>query len=473
VLKSANGTSWSAISNSGATNHLYSVAGTNSTVLLAGAGELRLSLDGGTTWTDELSAAKPLPAPSWTYLSALHEGSLFLLSGRTGRTLEGFTTNGTDYVWVERHTQPRIWLWDLLRTPNFYVAVGDHGTILTSGDGIAWDLELTPNDATNSILLGVGGSTNGLVVVGGQGKLLFSPNLVTNVVFTNADTTTITNPVSTVGTIWQVMNSGVSGDLRGVTWSNGLFVVTGAGGAILTSPDGTNWTSRTSPAIKFLSSVDVFPGGFVASGDGGTILISTDGSVWTPRISGVTNWLFRTRWLHDRLVAVGEEGVLLTSGDGVTWTPRTSGTTNWLNHAAYVANTWYAVGNQGTVLASADTLTWTNLGTLTQKSLYGLAANETGQLLMAGVEGVMVRAQLNALMDPVKFLDFASADGEQVFLLSGKSDQRLTIQSSTNLTDWVEGVELEILDSSGTILFRQIPVTNNLPAEFFRAITKP
>jgi hypothetical protein len=187
----------------------------------------------------------------------------------------------------------------------------------------------------------------------------------------------------------------------------------------------------------------------------------------------VTNWLFRTRWLHDRLVAVGEEGVLLTSGDGVTWTPRTSGTTNWLNHAAYVANTWYAVGNQGTVLASADTLTWTNLGTLTQKSLYGLAANETGQLLMAGVEGVMVRAQLNALMDPVKFLDFASADGEQVFLLSGKSDQRLTIQSSTNLTDWVEGVELEILDSSGTILFRQIPVTNNLPAEFFRAITKP
>jgi len=473
VLTSNTGTSWSPVSGVSATGNLFDVIGTNQTTLLLGGSELRLSLD-GSTWSDELNPAKPAPALPWTYFSGVIGTNFVFASGRSGVGAEAATTNGADYQWVVRHQPVRSWLWDLVRTEKFYLAVGDHGTLLSSVQGVTWDLELTPDSATNSILLGVGGTTNGLVAVGNQGTILFSPNLVTNVVFTNADTTTITNPASMVGIVWHAVEPRpVAADLQGVAWSNGLFVVTGAEGTILNSTDGTNWQTRASPTTKFLSSVAVFPGGFVATGDGGTILTSADGASWTARASGVTNWLFRTRWLHDRLVAVGEEGVILTSPDGVTWTPRTSGTTNWLNHAAYAANTWYAAGNRGTLLASASTLTWTNAGTLTEKSLYGLATDGNGQLVAAGLEGVILRTQLTPLMDPVKFLDFGAADGEQVFLLSAKPDVRFALQQSTNLVDWVEGLKLEILDPSGTILFRQKAFSTNQPAEFFRALTTP
>jgi len=39
-------------------------------------------------------------------------------------------------------------------------AVGDRATVVTSGNGIDWSLELVPDSVTNSIFLGVGGTTN-------------------------------------------------------------------------------------------------------------------------------------------------------------------------------------------------------------------------------------------------------------------------------------------------------------------------
>lgn len=472
VLTSVNGISWNQAAGIGASGNLFAVAGTGTNQLLAGESTVLLRENAG-AWSDQLSTAKPLPARAWTYHSALWEGSLFLIAGRSGVIFEGFKTNVSEYLWVERRNSARTWLWDALRTPDFYVAVGDHGTILTSGGGVDWTLELTPGAATNSVLLGIGGTTNGLVAVGSGGTILFSQNRVTALIFTNLDQTTVTNLASTVGTFWQAVDpKPVTDDLQGVANSADLFVVTGANGRILTSPNGTNWQTQASPTGKFLSGVAAFSGGFAACGDGGTLLTSTDGVTWTPRNSGVTNWLFRVRHLNGQLVVVGEDGVILTSADGVTWTSRTSGTTRWLTDAARVANTYYVVGTQGTVLASADTITWTNVGTVTQKSLYGVTGHE-GQLIAVGVEGTIVRSPLAPALDPVKFLDFDVAAGEKVFLISGLPDQRFQMQRTTNLVEWEPGIMLELLEASGTILFRDRTVATHLTAEFFRAVTKP
>lgn len=471
ALTSNNGNSWSQISGTGATRSLFAVTGTNSMKLLLGDRELRLTQD-GTTWTDELSLVKALPAVPWQYYASVWEGSLFVVAGRSGMIFEGFTTNGTDYLWVNRHDSSRAWLWDMLRTPNFYVAVGDYGTILTSSRGVTWDLELTPDAATNSVLLGIAGTTNGLVAVGSKGAILHSPNTLREVVFTNTDNSRVTNTVSTVGTVWQSVVSPVNSDLRGAAFSDGLFVVAGAGGVILTSTNGANWHVQTSPVSVFLSGATAFPGGFVLTGDQGTILTSPNGTNWTARSSGTTNWLSRVRFLNGLLVAVGDNGAILTSADGVTWTSRSSGTIKWLNDVGCEAGTYFAVGNQGTVLASADTVTWTNVGTLTQKSLFGVASHQ-GQLVVAGLEGVILRAQLSPLMERVRFLEFGSAGGEQAFLLSAVPDLRFEIQSSTNLVDWIAGQTLEVIDPSGTILFRQKAGTDSLATEFFRAVTKP
>jgi hypothetical protein len=49
---------------------------------------------------------------------------------------------------------------------------------------------------------------------------------------------------SRAGTTWTARTM-QDKSLKGVTYGNGLFVVVGDGGAILTSPDGVSWTQRT------------------------------------------------------------------------------------------------------------------------------------------------------------------------------------------------------------------------------------
>ena len=55
------------------------------------------------------------------------------------------------------------------------------------------------------------------------------------------------------GTTWTERTSGTSEDLYDVTYGNGLFVVVGENGTIITSPDEYFWTERTS-----VTSVDLF-----------------------------------------------------------------------------------------------------------------------------------------------------------------------------------------------------------------------
>jgi len=474
ILSSPAGTTWTKVTSVNITNNLFAVTGTNSSILVAGDQIALLSEDGGATWKTQTSATDVAqPAPKWTYYSAIQTEGIYLLSGRSGMTLEGFKTNSTAQVWVERDDPPRQWLWSVHRLPEFYLAVGDRGTILSSSRGVNWELELTPDAATNSILLGVGGTTNGAVVVGNKGTILFSPTNFVSVLYTNKDMTVTSNYLSTVGTFWQAVNPApIAVDLQGVGVKDGTYVVCGGTGTLLTSQNGTNWTPRSSGTTAFLSSVATNASTFVVVGDLGTILTSPDGINWTTSDSGTMSWLFRVKQFGGTFVAVGENGKILTSPNGTTWTPRVSGVTNWLNDVEKVNGEYFIAGNQGTFLRSADLVTWTPALTPTRKSLFGLAANG-GQLISAGVEGVLLRLQLSPNLTPVNFAQYGKVLNQSLVLLSGATDQKFTLDTSTNLVDWVEGVTFEIVDRSGTLLIKQSTDTNTTNREFYRARLAP
>jgi hypothetical protein len=254
-----------------------------------------------------------------------------------------------------------------------------------------------------------------------------------------------------------------------------LYVVCGANGTILTSLDGNIWLPQLPPPSgnAYLSSVAACPGGLVITGDRGTILTSPNGLLWTQRASGTTNWIYRVRYLNGQLVAVGENGVILTSADnGANWTTRTSMTTKWLNGVDYVGGVYVAVGNQGAVVLSTNAVAWTNIGTITQKSLYGVAGNN-GQVVMAGIEGVALRSPFTARTNPISFVGIDRKSGQNLLLIAGKTDQKFMIQRSQTLTNWTDGITLELLDRSGTLLFLENADTNSLSSEFFRAILVP
>jgi hypothetical protein len=461
----------------GATNGLqYAVTG-GLDRLVDGTNEVRLQ--DGAAWSDEL--AKTNGPPRWFYNSAIGLSGFFLIAGQTGMQSEGYQLVDNPYFWLTPYDSVRNWLWDVVRLPSFYCAVGDFGTIMTSGNGVDWTLEVTPTSATNTTLLGVGGNTNLLLAVGDTGTMLYSPNILTNIVVTNG-TTIVTQTVSALGVIWySIPAKPTTNHLQGVSvLSNSLYVVTGARGTILTSPDGTNWTTRTSGTSNLLSSVTEWPGGLVASGDNGTILTSPNGISWTKQTVSTTNWPYRVRWLNGTLIAVGQNGIILTSTSGSNWSARTSGTANWLTDVAFIEDTWFAVGAlNGPMLTSSNLVNWTSRATVTKKPLYA-AATEGGQLVIVGAEGVILRSQVVPDLTPPAFLDFdrVSTNGTayNIYLFGGQPDQRLTLDRVTNLVDtaWTTGQALEIFDGSGTLYYLEtITGTNIPPIEFYRATLTP
>jgi len=148
---------------------------------------------------------------------------------------------------------------------------------------------------------------------------------------------------------WFVFPSGTSNTLHGVAYGNGLWVVVGVNGTILTSENGTSWTSRTSGTPFTLQGVAYADGLWVAVGDKGTILTSTNGTSWTPRTSGTTNTLNTVAYANGLWVAVVFGGKILTSPDGTSWTSRASGTLSDLLGVAYGNGRWVAVGFGGRI----------------------------------------------------------------------------------------------------------------------------
>ena len=110
-----------------------------------------------------------------------------------------------------------------------------------------------------------------------------------------------------------------------ITYINSTFMAVGSSGTVLTSSDGTTWTSRTSGVSTDLKKVTFGNSTFVAVGDTNTIITSSDGSSWTSR-TGTGN-LTEVTFGDDTFVIISGSGVRTSSDNGTTWDNRTlSGT---------------------------------------------------------------------------------------------------------------------------------------------------
>ena len=145
-------------------------------------------------------------------------------------------------------------------------------------------------------------------------------------------------------------------ELFGVTYGPGQFLAVGDTGAILSSPDGTNWTVQGLRTAAFLNGVTYAAGLFVAVGDLGAILTSADGVSWTPRHYGASTSLSSVAYGNGRFVAVGS--VVTTSTNGTTWeTP--AAFASGFNCITFGNGFFVAMTASGQIWASPDGITWT------------------------------------------------------------------------------------------------------------------
>ncbi len=473
---------WTSL-NSGTTNNLFDVAVNDTGTLLIGDQQVRFLAKGSTTWANHVTALQTNAPPAWIYLSAYGEASSWLVAGRTGLLVEGTFVSGSTYAWQPAPDSPHAWLWDMTVQNGLYVAVGDLANIQTSLDGILWTREVVPVPHTNTVLLGVGGSTNLLLAVGNAGNVLLSRSGLIDMTVTNIldETLIVTQErVDTLGLVWTQLTPFTTTTLQGIDVSANVFVVSGDAGKIFTSLNGTNWLARSTPTINFLSSVAIGTNACVAVGAKGTLLrAGPDGATWSAVSLGTSYWLYRVRWLDNQFIVVGENGLIYTSPDAKTWTPRASGTTSWLTDVTRIDGTWFVTGYQGTLLSSTNLATWTAVPLPSIKSLYAATARN-GQLIVAGMEGVILRNQVAPLVTPVNVLGysrsaFANADlttsVAELFLFGGMPDQSFHFLSTTNLLNnqWSTNTVFELFDASGTIYFLRTRDSTITPdAEFYR-----
>ncbi|GAB3508573.1 hypothetical protein GCM10027442_15000 [Emticicia fontis] len=112
----------------------------------------------------------------------------------------------------------------------------------------------------------------------------------------------------------------------GVAYGNSKYVTAGSyspnPGLIYISDDGNNWTKVIDsdiPATSTFKGVAYGNGIFVLVGDDGLILSSTDGLDWTQRTSGVTANFNKLIFVESKFYAVGASRTLVSSSDGINW----------------------------------------------------------------------------------------------------------------------------------------------------------
>jgi hypothetical protein len=147
---------------------------------------------------------------------------------------------------------------------------------------------------------------------------------------------------------WSSVTNATAADLWGICWGDHKFVAVGQSGTVLTSDDGTSWTSRTSDSTEWLLAVTYSADLklYVVVGDHGTVLTSTDAVTWTAHSAGTTERLNGIAAGGGRLVAVGEHGTVATSVDGAVWTVTTVPASGWLRGVAYAAE-HFLIGGGG------------------------------------------------------------------------------------------------------------------------------
>jgi hypothetical protein len=187
-----------------------------------------------------------------------------------------------------------------------------------------------------------------------------------------------------------------SSEYSDVVYAEGLFVAVGENGQIATSPDGENWTARTSGTTADFLRIEYGNGVFIAMAQQ-NIRRSDDGITWTNITSNLagtsippTGLMFNIAYGNGRWIIVGtttaaDPAIITSSDNGNSWADATiSADTEmyFLRGIVYTGDpvyTWLAGGSGPDILVSGTGTSWT--------AVQGLAgfprANSGGVLDMA------------------------------------------------------------------------------------------
>lgn len=268
-----------------------------------------------------------------------------------------------------------------------FVAVSEQGNVYYSTDnGSQWSAYpiIRPVGSPAPALYGVSVESNGTIVVVGQDN-----DLGNGVIYTANNPTTSSS--------WQQVASTNQVQLNGVTTAgtNKYIAVGGYNNEnqiIMNSTDGQSWNTiqpLTSSNLQGIACTNT--GVFSAVGSGGTTLTSNNGTSWSVNTNPTfSNDAYSVMATNTGLFFLGGQGLIESSATGTIWSNSYSNETITIRDITQDNNgSIIAVGSQKTILSSANYgLSWSALiPTVSGNELYGVAANNSGIIVVVGMSG--------------------------------------------------------------------------------------
>lgn len=355
---------------------------------------------------DDWRYSQPLPTSQPIYALA-HDGTTFVAAGEHGTLL----SSADGITWAAQNSTVDERLAGVVWAGTRFVAVGSGGALVTAPDGQTWTAQTSP---TRLAWRAVAWDGTRMIAVGDAGAVA----------------------TSTTGTAWSLVRPGVLRDLHAVATGGGLIVVVGEQGALLTSTNATTWTSITPVTPQKLRAVAHNGALWVAVGDGGTLITSANGSTWTVGSSGVTTGLRGLVWTGALYVAVGDDGMVITSANGLTWTSQSSGLTASLEAVVASSGLLIAAGERGTVTTSTDAAAWVARSSGGTSGLSDVI-HDGAQFIAAGEQG-----SLRTSVDAMTWTTRTSGTTAMLHGIASSASRRVavgdggTIISSANGVTW-------------------------------------
>jgi hypothetical protein len=340
---SADGASWVEVaspqSTFGEPAYWYSILFNNGTFYFAG--------QGGDTGNSSAASLSATPALNWQtaeYVPGAFDTNDYLLAAIYGDNQ--FVAVGNDPGVTFSSPTGLGWLQGGLSMSGsvatgiaygngLYVVVNSAGQIFASPDGTTWSNTADSQLTLNAVAWG----SNEFVAVG----YLSGPVALT----------------STNGTVWTQRNPNIQNtqvSLRAILYDGSRFVAAGDNGTIATTTNGISWVPTSAPTSLDLFGIAHGNGLYVVVGQDGEILTSPDAKTWTQPINyqQTANILYGVTWTGASFIAVGDNGWTVVSRDGTNWTSENSATVNPLVAVAAGGGSVTAVGANGTILTIAE-----------------------------------------------------------------------------------------------------------------------
>lgn len=363
-------------------------------------------------------------------------------------------------IWLTPSPRPTAnTLFGVTFNNGLFVAVGAHGTLLSSTNGMNWTARSPSANFTNTLRAVTAGGGQ-FVAVGDNGSIVTSAN----------------------GTSWTERPQNNGFHFTDVAYGGGQFAAISPGpqipsgeeggytintNIILTSPTGAAWLQQSAPmynANYFLNAIAYGNGRFLIN-EGGQMIESLNGLNWNRITAFATDPIGKLKFAQGRFFQGHVQSIRVSSDNGLSWADEAStpglGVYSMANGGGYYA----AVGTAYGVRYSTNGIDWTTRIINVPEAWYDVAFGN-GRFVAVGGLGALRVGLL-----PVTLA--VQRGATTVVLVHGVPGPTATIEMTENLSNNPSWQALGTFTLTNTVNAFTDTGAVGRPRRFYRALIAP